>query len=139
MAKRTGHGATLKVDDDSNGSFTTIGDVKQIGGPKIMREKINATTLDSTLVIYIPGDPKEIGDVPFVICYDPNSTTHQTIRSLIDANTTCPWQLVMANYSTTKTWAFSGFVQNFEVGEMTSNSLVEATITITPTTDFSVS
>lgn len=137
--KKTGHSAVMKVDDDSNGSFTTIAQVKQIKGPGITRQKIEATTLDDTLVVYIAGNPKELKDITFQICYDPNTTTHQTLKSLMDNGTTCPWQVVMANYSTTKTWQFSGFVQDLDVGEFVSNSLVMATLIITPTTDFTVS
>lgn len=138
MAKKTGHGVQLKVDDDDNGSFTTIAQLRQVKGPNITRAKIDATTLDDAIVSYIAGDPKELGDITFIIAYDPNSATHQTLKSLADSGSVVPWQTVMANYSTSKTWQFRGFVQNFDVGEMVSNQLVLATLTITLTTDYTV-
>lgn len=136
MAERkTGHNVTFKIDDDNNGSYTTVAQVQSINGAEIIEnEEVDATTLSDPISPYmIPATVSTFPPVTVVLAWDPNTTTHATLRSLAAARTSFGAQVVFANYSTTKTWQCStGFIASYTPGEVTSRGLMTATVVFRP-------
>lgn len=135
MARKTGHSCLFKIDDDNNGSYTTMGQVMTINGANVIDiGEVDATVLDDVLSPYmIP--PTVNGYPPWVvtIAYDPNLASHVTLRSVSEARTIFAAQVVLANYATTKTLqCATGFISMFEMGEITSKGLMTCTVTYRP-------
>jgi hypothetical protein len=133
--RKTGHSVTFKVDDDNNGSYTEIAQVQSINGANVIEnEEIDATTLSDPISPYmIPASVPTIPQLTVVIAFDPNTSTHATLRSLAAARTSFGAQVVFANYSTTKTWqCSSGFIADYSTGEVTSRGLMTATVVFRP-------
>lgn len=135
MARRTGHGTLFKIDDDNNGTYTTMAQVQSIAGAAVDEsEEVDATVLDDVLSPYmIPATVNTYPPVTMVLAWDPNEATHATLRSLKANRTSFGAQVVFANYATTKTWQCTlGFLVSFTVGEVTSRGLMTATVVFRP-------
>lgn len=136
MAERkTGHNVTFKIDDDNNGSYNTVAQVQSINGAEIIEnEEVDATTLSDPISPYmIPATVSTFPPVTVVLAWDPNTSTHATLRSLAAARTSFGAQVVFANYATTKTWQCStGFIASYTPGEVTSRGLMTATVVFRP-------
>lgn len=133
--RRTGHGVLFKIDDDNNGTYTTVAQVQSINGAAVDEsEEVDATTLDDTISPYmIPATVNTYPQVTVVLAYDPNTATHATLRSLKANRTSFGAQVVFANYSTTKTWQCSlGFLVSITPGEITSRGLHTCTVVYRP-------
>jgi hypothetical protein len=133
--RKTGHSVTFKVDDDNNGSYTEIAQVQSINGANVIEnEEIDATTLSDPISPYmIPASVSTFPQLTVVLAWDPNTTTHATLRSLAAARSSFGAQVVFANYSTTKTWqCTSGFFASYTPGEVTSRGLMTATVVFRP-------
>lgn len=133
--RRTGHGVLFKIDDDSNGTYTTVAQVQSINGAAVDEsEEVDATVLDDTISPYmIPATVNTYPAVTVVLAWDPNTTTQALLRSLKAARTSFGTQVVYANFSTTKTWqCTAGFLVSFTPGEVTSRGLMTATIVYRP-------
>lgn len=131
--KKHGHGAVFKIDDDNNGSYTTVAQIVSVklGGTTV--GETDATTLDDLLVYYAQHTINEYPPMTIVIVWDPNTSTHATLRTVSEARTSFGVQLVFSNLTTTKTWQCStGFLLNFEPDEVASKSLMRATLTYRP-------
>ncbi len=135
MARKTGHNVVFKMDDDSNGSYTTVAQVISISDPNnIDIGEVDATVLDDVLSPYmIPPTVNGYPPVTLVLAYDPNTATHATLRSVAEARTSFGAQVVFANYATTKTWqCATGYITSFVTGEVTSKGLMTCTIIFRP-------
>lgn len=136
MAERkTGHSVTFKIDDDNNGTYTTVAQVRSISGANTVEaEEVDATVLGDTISPYmIPATVNTYPPVTIELAYDPNTTTHATLRSLAEARTSFGAQVVYANFSTTKTWqCTTGFISAFTPGNVESRTLQTCTIVYRP-------
>lgn len=136
MAERkVGHNCVFKIDDDNNGSYTTVVQVLSVEGANgFVPGEIDATVIDDTISPYmIPMTVDEIPPVTLELAYDPNTATHVTLKSLTTNHTSFGAQLVMANYSTTKTWqCATGYISTFQMGSVNSRGLMTLKITYRP-------
>jgi hypothetical protein len=134
MAKKTGHGIQFKIDHNNNSTFDTVAQVMSITPGGINVEEVNATTLDSALVSFIPASINEYPPITLSLAYDPNSSTHANLRAVAEARTEFAAQIVFSVYSPSKTLQFgSGFLTAFTPGEVTSTGLMTCTVTYRPT------
>lgn len=134
------HGTLLKIGDGAGSEvFTTIAEVKNISGPGLKLNTVEATNHDSpnkTMEV-IAGliDP---GEVSFDINYQPTAATHNVTTGLIrdlKNRTKRNFQLVFPDSGST-TWAFAAFVTEFNPQEPVNNVLnaqVKLKITGLPT------
>jgi hypothetical protein len=131
--KKFGHGIYLSIDDDNNGSYTTVAQVRRVTPGGVMVGEEDATTLDDLLVYYAQFTINEYPPLELEIVWDPSTATHVTLRTLSEARTSFGMRLVYANYTTTKTWqCATGFLQKMQPGEVASKTLQTATLSYRP-------
>jgi len=108
------YGTLLKLGDGGTPeNFTTIAEVRDIGGPELGADVVDVTSHDS------PGAWEEVietikrsGSVTFGINYIPTGATHDATTGLIavyEAKTLNNFQLVFPDGAVT-TWTFAAFV-----------------------------
>ncbi len=107
MAKYLGYGTTVKLDSASSGSYTTIGQLGDVGGPDTSVDAVDVTTHDSASAAreFIMG-LIDGGEVTLDIVYDPALATHQLLQTVLAARTNRPWRINFAGLATT--CSFSG-------------------------------
>lgn len=135
MAKYDGFGATLQYDLDGMPTWTTIASVRNIEGPSLLSEVIDATTHDESTGYrsYIEG-LRDSGDLTMEIAYDPAAASHAWIHAT-GRGTIKDYKLTFPDTGTT-TWSFSGLVTNFTPkapvdGLMTADVTIKVTTTVT--------
>lgn len=104
---KIGNGATVEV-------FTTIAEVRNISGPGLSLETIEATHMESPSGYreYLPSF-KEPGEVSFDLNFLPSNTQHKGLKADMDARTKRNFKLVWPNTAGT-TWSFSGYITSFQ-------------------------
>ena len=110
-------GTLLKIGDGGGPeNFTTIAEVRTIGGPELSRDTVDVTSHDSTanweeVIVTILRS----GSVSFGINYLPANATHDAgtglIKDMTDG-TLRNFQLVMSDAAST-TWAFAAYIVGF--------------------------
>lgn len=133
--RKVGHNCVCKIDDDNNGSYTAVAQVLSVDGANgFVPGEIDATVIDDAISPYmIPMTVDEIPPVTLELAYDPNASTHATLKTLTTAHTSFGLQLVMANYSTTKTWTCAtGYISNYQMGPVNSRGLMTLKIIYRP-------
>lgn len=90
-------------------------------------EKIDVTTMHNVnLRTYAPRNLAEMTDSQFTAAYDPRVLPQ--ILALRNVPTT-----ITIQFPNGDSWAYYGFLQKFEPGELTEGEQPEATVTISPT------
>lgn len=126
-------GTLLKVGDgDTPEVFTTIGGVKDIGGPALSLDSTEADAHDQTWGQRVVSMLR-MGEITFNVNFDPAYALHDDASGLIAdmvAKKLRNYQLVFTDDDTT-TWAFAAFVTN--VGPSAPvNGVLEAAVTLSP-------
>lgn len=122
MGTNSTQGTLLKVNS------TTIAQRVRIKPGENQRKEIETTDLDSTDDTYILGIRRG-GTYELEINYDPASATHATLWSLYTGNTSASYKLVLADSGAAEI-DFTGLLQSFQLGEMTTDNLQKATIKV---------
>lgn len=131
--KVPGYGSLVKVDDDdSGGTFTTIGYITSITPPDLEWNEIDGTTLDSTIEEMDPGIAKP-GEFVFSQIEIINSTNHQLINTLHTNKTKVLWQVVYPQ-GTPVTDQFEGWVKKISRAVKGPNEYWTREVTVRRTT-----
>lgn len=133
MAKYSAFGTQLAWDPAGGSSYSTIGQIHNIGGPNLARDNIDVTTHDSTdMWREFIKSLKDGGEVTFDITYDPALGTHDASTGLLsdfgDDDTIPNWQITFPDTGAT-TWTFPGFVTGFSPAEPIDDKLA-ASVTV---------
>lgn len=134
MTEYAGFLATISVDIAGGSTYATVGQVRDISGPSIERESIDASHRGTSGYWrkFIKGF-KNGGEVTFNIVWDPDLTGHGSASTGMFADlsndTTIPnWRIAFAPAGTI---AFAGFIQNFEPSTpMDDVQLVDITVKV---------
>lgn len=129
------HGTLLKIGDGGGTEvFTTIAEVRTIGGPKI--EAIIKEVTHHSSAGWVEKLPVllDAGDVEFEVNFLPTDATHSystgLIKDLVN-KTKRNFKLVFPDGGST-TWTFSAYVSNFEPDENADEELMASfTLSIT--------
>lgn len=124
----SGFGTLLKAGNGATSeTFTTIAEVRNIGGPNITLELLEATHMESPTGFreWLPSF-KDGGEVPFEVNFLPANSGHKAITTDIANRTRRNFKIVWPNTAAT-TWSFSGYYTQFQpsagVGDMLSASI----------------
>lgn len=93
-------------------SWTTIPEVRTIGGPDGSSPLIDVTDLSSTAKEYLVG-LKDEGSIQLGIFYIPANAVHIALRDAWSDRTQLQFQMTFADSGTT-IWEFTAYVQNFQ-------------------------
>jgi hypothetical protein len=120
-----GFGATLKI------GATAIVAVRDISGPGVETDVINASTRDSRAKAFLPG-MYDNGEITFDIAYDPDTATHGATGSglvaLQIAGTISSYVLTLSD-TTPAVRTFNGFVKSFNL-KTPMGDLMSADVTV---------
>jgi hypothetical protein len=113
-------------------TFTTIGELRNITPPPLMRNPIEMTAHNDSEETFVVGIKRK-GELKFQIGFAPSGeSTHDHSTGLIssyNAGTRDVWRVT---YPDGKQWLFSGYVTNVSVSAPVDEGLV-ADVTIRPT------
>lgn len=104
--KRITHGASvIRV----TGGPTTMGQCRLIQPPEQSREKVDVTTLDSTITEYIPSDPEDMGELTAEFLWTDGETNDELLDTDFNARTTASWRISIP-LSVARTWTFDAWI-----------------------------
>lgn len=92
-------------------TYTKIAQATSLGGPSQENPEIEVTDLDSTAKEYIAG-LVDNGEITAALNFDPATTTHQTLNTLLNSGATRNWYIKIPT-SPAYYMTFSGFVRTF--------------------------
>lgn len=118
-------------------AWTTIPEVRTIGGPDGSSPLIDVTDLSSTGKEYLIG-LKDEGAISLGIFYIPGNAVHLALRNAWSNRTLLQFQMTFPDTDTT-VWEFEGYVQNFQASlgvdePVTANVTLKITGSIYQTT-----
>jgi hypothetical protein len=123
-----GLGAIVKVDDDKDTTFTTVGCIPEFTPPGNEREEVEMTCLEDTLEDWQAGIDKA-DEFEFMQIWDPLDTNHKIIDTLYAAKTSVPWQCILP-FGTPVTGAFEGYVSKIKPEKVEKNQPIRRTVTV---------
>lgn len=121
-------GMLIAISEASPTSFSTIPEVRSIGGPSGSATILDATDLSSTAMEFKTG-LKDEGEISLEINYIPDNTIHARLRSYFSASTTASFRITFTDTAPATTWTFNGIVSGFAVTGGV-NAILSATVTI---------
>ncbi len=123
-----GHGSAFERSDDntSGGTFATVGEVLNIGGPGLAKDAVDATHMASPerWREFISG-LKDGGEVSVELSFDPDDAT--TTAALADCNSDVAGYYKVT-FPDTTAWGFAAIATGLEVGVPLDDKMT-ATIT----------
>ena len=125
--KKLGHNTTFK-----QGS-TTIGGAKTIQPPGYSRDKVDVTTLDSSIADFLPGDPPEIGEVTVSGIWVSGLTAHELLDASVSGKTNDTYSIVYNGWTTVRTATFTAYCINVTPAQIESKNPYMRDITLVPT------
>lgn len=128
---RPGEGTLLQLQIST--TYTNIGRVLSVGGPKPKVPSIDTTVLTSTRREKRPSQIPDSGQCTVRIQYDPNdATVHQLLLTQMEAGTVSSWKVVYntANTTTNANEVFSAFITDFTGNDKEVDTNVEADLTL---------
>lgn len=135
-----GLGVTIAYSTTSGGSYTSITQVKSIGGTAFETEMADTTGLSSAAKEKVPTIT-DYGDLEFTVVYDPSNASHVALAAAQAANTLYYWKLTFPSPEgpgatapgSAKTYAWAGYVSSFSTSNYEINEKVEATFKVSIT------
>lgn len=134
MAYTPGSGSLLKVSISS--TFTTIAQQTKFGAFKKKRARIDLTGLGDTLEVLKPGIRRFDG-VAFSGWWDPSDTTQQYLLTSYANGATESWKAFEVDPGAADL-AFSGWLEELEIGEHVVEGYVTISGLIVLTTDITI-
>src|SRR5690348_3298415 len=92
--KKLGHNTAFKQ------GATTIGQMKTIQPPGYVRDRVDVTTLDSTIADFVPGDPPEITTMTLSQIWVSGLTAHELLDTAVSAKTNDTYSIVYNGWTT---------------------------------------
>ncbi len=126
MATTPAKGTLLQAEISS--VFTTIAQRTSVVPMKSKRNKIETTDLDSTDETSFGGIRRN-GPITFKAWMDPADTGHIFLATTYGANTTINWKTILQNAGS-KTYTFAAWIEEFDIGEVKVDGLVELSLTL---------
>lgn len=122
MSKYSGDSVTLKWDPAGGTAYTTVGQIRDMGGPSFERNAIDVTTRDSASNWneFIKGF-KQGGEITAGLVFDPDLASHGTTSTGLlsdfatDSSTMPQFRLEFPGATNSIVW--KGFVTGFELDE----------------------
>jgi tail tube protein len=111
--------------------FTTIGDLRDITPPPLMRNPIETTSHNDSEETFVVGIKRK-GELQFTIGFVPGHATHDELTGLIKAWNDGSRDIYKITYPDGTQWLFSGFVTNVGPSAPVDDGLT-ADVTIRPT------
>lgn len=117
----------LQRETATPGTYEDIAEVLSINGPSYSMDVIDVTHLQSTGSFreFIAG-LRDAGEVSFDVNFDPDATTHASLRTDYEAGTKKNYKLVLPDPTPT-TFAFAafitGYVPSYPLGDKMAASL----------------
>jgi len=126
--KKLGHNTTWSI------GGTSVAQVQTIRIPGEKRDDIDVTTLDSTIMDFVPSDPPEITDIELSIIWVSGLTSHEAIQTAVHSKTNSTHVIVLNSLTTVRTATFSGYTLEMIPEEIASKNPLMSRIRIRPTT-----
>lgn len=129
QSDRIGHGVQLQRSSDgtANGTFTSVGTVRDSTPPGVSRETEDVTHMQSLeRWMEFIGALKDPGEMEFQITFDPGSPEHLAFHSDINTDDAGYYKLIFPD---TTEWGFAGLVTSIDPEAPVANKM-EASITI---------
>lgn len=101
-------GVKLALSTGSPTAFSDIGNITDFSGPGGQASVIDVSNLDSTFREKFMGLPDE-GQITFTLNFDPDNTTHQTLRANRAARTRTEFRITLTD-ATATVGIFFGYV-----------------------------
>jgi len=114
-----------------SGTFTTIGELRDITVPPIMRNPIEMTAHNDTEETFVMGIRRK-GELSFQIGFVPSLATHNDSAGLIQSIKNGDRDTWRITYPDTSQFLFSGYVSNIAISAPVDDALV-ADVTVRPT------
>lgn len=125
--KKLGHNTAFK-----QGS-TTIGMMKTIQPPGYDRGEVDVTTLDSTIMDFIPGDPPEITQITLNHIWVSGLTAQELLDTAVAARTNDTYSIVFNGWSTVRTATFTAYTISVKPDSVESKNPYMRTVVLRPT------
>lgn len=127
--KFSAYGALLKR---VTGGPTTIGQIRDIGGPGLSLDTLDVTTHDSGDAWRdFVGGLKDGGEVSLELVWDPDNSTQTLLRTDLDGRTVASWSITFVD-PTPAVITFNALVTAFEPSANVGDELtVSATLKVT--------
>jgi hypothetical protein len=119
-----------------SGPFTTIGELRDITGPALMRNPIEVTAHNDVEEHFVVGIRRK-GELTFQIGFLPTLASHDSQTGLIQAWQDGSRDVYRVTYPDGSMWLFSGYVTNIGASAPVDDGLV-ADVTIRPTNTMTI-
>lgn len=126
--KKLGHNTQLKQ------GATTIAQVLSVKMPGYDRDEVEVTTLDSTIMDFIPGDPPEITEIIAELIWVSGLTSHELFTTSVTGKTNDAYSIVVQSWTTSRTFAFSAYCTRTDPQEVASKNPMRLSVRLRPTT-----
>lgn len=124
-------GTLIARQPGGSGSFTTIGELRNITPPPLTRNPIETTSHNETEESFVVGIRRK-GEMSFTIGFVPSLGTHDESTGLIKSWLDGAQDIFRVTFPDSSQWLFSGYVTNFAPSAPVDDGLV-ADVTIRPT------
>ena len=126
--KQVGLGALVKVDDDGDASFTTVGLTRSITPPPRSRALVDGTALEDDLAVNEAGI-EEASELSFTQFWHPGDTNHEIMDTLFGSKAKVDWQIVYP-FATPVTDEFEGFVSALAPEQIEPGNIISRQVTV---------
>lgn len=125
--KRLGHNTAFKQ------GATTIGLMKTIQPPGYDRGEVEVTTLDSTIMDFIPGNPPEITQITLNHIWVSGLTAQELLDTAVSAGTNDTYSIVYNSWTTVRTATFTAYCISVVPDSVESKNPYMRVVTLRPT------
>lgn len=129
--KVLGYGTLVKVDDNEDDTFTTIGCIKEVTPPALESNTVDGTCLEDQREQLAPGIFKA-SEFTFMQIWKVKDTNHEIIDTLGTSQADVPWQVVYPQ-DTAVTDEFTGWVRKIAPAVKGNNEYWSREITVQTT------
>lgn len=113
------------------GSFVTVGELRNITPPPLMRNPIETTSHNETQESFVVGIARK-GEMTFTIGFVPSLASHDESTGLIKSWIDGQLDIWKITYPDSSEWLFSGYITNVAPSAPVDDGLV-ADVTVRPT------
>lgn len=125
--KKLGHNTQFKQ------STTAIAQPKTIQIPGYDRGEVDVTTLDSTIMDFIVGDPPEITPVEISYIWVNGLTSQELLQTSVSAKTNDTYSIVVNSWTTARTATFTAYATSVIPEDVESKSPMMNKVRLRPT------
>lgn len=122
------HGTIISRRPAAGGSFTAVGELRDITGPELMRNAIETSSHNDGDATFVVGIRRK-GELSFEIGFNQSLTSHDGLRDSWQAGDRDTW---LIDFVDGTDWVFSGYVTNLGPAMPVDDGFT-ASVTIQPT------